>query len=369
MPDNPLAGSSDPNARRIIAYGLRNPFRFTIRPGTSEVWLGDVGWSTWEEINRIADPLGPVENFGWPCYEGRRQPPARLRQREPEHLREPLCAAAGAVVAPYYAYNHNAKVVPGESCRPTPTAPTSSSIAGIAFYPGGPFPDSYDGALFFADYSRNCIWVMFRGRKRPSRPEQPGDVPGSAPRTRSTSRSAPTARSTTPTSTAARSGGSHSLRQPAADRRRDGVPDQRAGAADRQLRRQRLERPGGWAADLRLGPRRRRRVRRLDCVTADPSPTRSRARTTCGSASPTPQGASATSAPITISADNTPPTASIDAPARGTTWRVGDTHRLLRLGDGPAAGDACPRPPSPGSSSCSTAPRTATRIRCRRSPA
>ena len=56
LPDNPLAGSADPNARRIIAYGLRNPFRFTFRPGTHELWVGDVGWSTWEEINRISDP-------------------------------------------------------------------------------------------------------------------------------------------------------------------------------------------------------------------------------------------------------------------------------------------------------------------------
>ena len=69
LPDNPNT-SGDANARRIVAYGLRNPFRFTIRPGTNELWLGDVGWNRWEEINRIADPLGPVENFGWPCYEG-----------------------------------------------------------------------------------------------------------------------------------------------------------------------------------------------------------------------------------------------------------------------------------------------------------
>ena len=32
----------DPNARRIVAYGLRNPFRFTFRPGTNEIWIGDV---------------------------------------------------------------------------------------------------------------------------------------------------------------------------------------------------------------------------------------------------------------------------------------------------------------------------------------
>ena len=44
------------NASRIIGYGLRNPFRFTFRPGTSEIWVGDVGWTTWEEINRMTSP-------------------------------------------------------------------------------------------------------------------------------------------------------------------------------------------------------------------------------------------------------------------------------------------------------------------------
>src|SRR4029450_12665718 len=65
-----LACSTAPNARRIIAHGLRNPFRMTNRPGTNEIWLGDVGWNTWEEINRITNPTGGVTNFGWPCYEG-----------------------------------------------------------------------------------------------------------------------------------------------------------------------------------------------------------------------------------------------------------------------------------------------------------
>ena len=62
--------ATDPNARRIIASGLRNPFRFTDRPGTDEIWVGDVGWNEWEEINRITDRRRSVENFGWPCYEG-----------------------------------------------------------------------------------------------------------------------------------------------------------------------------------------------------------------------------------------------------------------------------------------------------------
>ena len=69
--DNPLFTHPDPNGKRIVAYGLRNPFRITRRPGTNEIWIGDVGWSTWEEINRLVDPTdADVDNFGWPCYEG-----------------------------------------------------------------------------------------------------------------------------------------------------------------------------------------------------------------------------------------------------------------------------------------------------------
>jgi hypothetical protein len=61
------------------------------------------------------------------------------------------------VTAPFYAWSHAAKVVPGESC---PTG--SSSSAGLSFYVDGPYPNDYDGALFFSDYSRDCIWVMKR---------------------------------------------------------------------------------------------------------------------------------------------------------------------------------------------------------------
>jgi glucose/arabinose dehydrogenase/PKD repeat protein len=154
LPDNPLAFSSDPNARRIVAHGLRNPFRIGIRPHTSEVWAGDVGWSTWEEIDRV-DPAGPVENFGWPCYEGG----ARQSGYDGANLNicENLYATPNAVTAPYFNWNHSAKVVAGETC---PTG--SSSAAGIAFYEEGNYP-GYAGTLFFADYSRDCIWAMRAG--------------------------------------------------------------------------------------------------------------------------------------------------------------------------------------------------------------
>ena len=157
LPDNPNAGSPDPNARRIVAHGLRNPFRIAVRPGTNEVWSGDVGWNVWEEINRLQNPTGSLANFGWPCYEG------GGRQSGYDNLDLNLCETLyaqgpAAHAAPYYAYNHSSQVVAGETC---PTG--SSSISGLAFYTGGSFGPAYDGALFFSDYSRNCIWVMLRG--------------------------------------------------------------------------------------------------------------------------------------------------------------------------------------------------------------
>src|SRR4051812_46331519 len=168
MPDNPLVSSADPNARRIIAYGLRNPFRMTFRPGTNELWVGDVGWNDWEEIDRVTDVGAPVENFGWPCYEGDKQGSARQAGYDAANLTvcENLYAQAGAVVAPYFSYKHSDQVIVNEACPQG-----GSSIAGLAFqfYTGGPYPPEYDGALFFADYSRNCIWAMQRaGNQLPS---------------------------------------------------------------------------------------------------------------------------------------------------------------------------------------------------------
>jgi len=153
---NPNAGSTDPNARRIIAYGLRNPFRMAFRPATNELWIGDVGWNSWEEINRRSSPTGPVQNFGWPCYEGS----GPMQSYEDAGLS--LCNAlyaAGTATGPYYSYSHDAAVVPGDGC---PTA-SGSVISGLTFYPGGDYPASYDGALVFADHSRNCIWAMGLG--------------------------------------------------------------------------------------------------------------------------------------------------------------------------------------------------------------
>jgi len=65
----------------------------------------------------------------------------------------------GSVTAPYYAYNHASSVVTGDGCSTT----NGSSITGIAFYPGGQYPSAYNGALFFGDHTRSCIWAMMPG--------------------------------------------------------------------------------------------------------------------------------------------------------------------------------------------------------------
>lgn len=167
VPGNPWFGrpGATPNEERIIAYGLRNPFRFSARGGTNELWLGDVGWNTTEEINVVPDVSAMDEpvNFGWPCYEGNSRQggydAADLGICEELYARGP-----SAVTGPTLSYRHNAPVTAGETC-----SSGASSIAGVAYYnrpttPGiTPYPERYDGAVFFTDYNRRCIWVALPG--------------------------------------------------------------------------------------------------------------------------------------------------------------------------------------------------------------
>lgn len=179
LPDNPNISRADVDRQRIVAYGLRNPFRFTIRPNTKELWIGDVGENTWEEINRDANPLStPSPNFGWPCFEGKDLPFEYGVQYESDELCKRLYPGGGpeenTAVNPYYAYRHNEKVAAGDECPdrfepPEPKTETGSSITGLAFLNGGPWPSAWNGALFFADLTRDCIWAMM--------PETPGGLP------------------------------------------------------------------------------------------------------------------------------------------------------------------------------------------------
>ena len=83
-PGNPMGSAADANQRRMLAYGMRNPFRMAIRPGTNDVFIADVGGGWWEEIDRVNAGIDPVKNFGWPCYEGgRHHGDAPARTSEP----------------------------------------------------------------------------------------------------------------------------------------------------------------------------------------------------------------------------------------------------------------------------------------------
>ena len=120
-----------------------------------------MGAGAWEEIDRITNPLSGPVNFGWPCIEGASSHPSTYKDMT-------ICSnlyAAGpsAVVTPHFTYRHGDPVA-NESC---PTS-SGSSTSGLAFYQGGTYPAQYNGALFFSDYSRRCIWVMYAGKQRAS---------------------------------------------------------------------------------------------------------------------------------------------------------------------------------------------------------
>jgi glucose/arabinose dehydrogenase len=121
--DNPFYGSATGANRAIWALGLRNPFTFAFKPGTSLMYINDVGAGSWEEINSgIAG-----SNYGWPATEGTTTNPA---------YRSPL-----------YAYPHGSGNFSG------------CAITGGAFYNPATvrFPSTYVGRYFFADFCNGWI--------------------------------------------------------------------------------------------------------------------------------------------------------------------------------------------------------------------
>ncbi len=123
---------------KVWAYGLRNPFRMSIRPGgANEVYVADVGWSAFEEVN-----LGlRGANLGWPCYEGT----GRQGGYEGHSVCQVLYAAGpSAVQMPLTSYAHDN---------------SSAAIVGGPFYAGTAYPPDYRDAYFFADYARG--WIQF----------------------------------------------------------------------------------------------------------------------------------------------------------------------------------------------------------------
>ena len=117
--DNPFAGQPG-KLGAIWAYGFRNPWRFQFDSATGELFGGDVGDFSQEEVNHIVKG----GNYGWPIHEG-------------------VCASnCGDYIDPIYAYAHNGD---------------SSAVTGGPVYRANMFPSEYQGDLFFGDYARGFI--------------------------------------------------------------------------------------------------------------------------------------------------------------------------------------------------------------------
>lgn len=67
--NNPYVGIAGND--EIWAIGLRNPWRINF-DDNENLWIGDVGENTAEEINKVDASLAGI-NFGWNCYEGNAQ--------------------------------------------------------------------------------------------------------------------------------------------------------------------------------------------------------------------------------------------------------------------------------------------------------
>jgi glucose/arabinose dehydrogenase len=115
-PDNPFVDGG--GAREVWAYGLRNPWRFSIDAATNTLYIGDVGQSRFEEIDAVDLGLGGL-NYGWPAAEG-------------NDCREGDCSG---FTAPVLTYGH------GEGC----------SVTGGYVYRGEAMPE-LDGHYFYADW-------------------------------------------------------------------------------------------------------------------------------------------------------------------------------------------------------------------------
>jgi len=148
VPDNPFYDPIDPAAisSRILAYGVRTPFRVQVDHVTGEIYVGDVGTDQWEEINLIPTSWSDPEtelNFGWPCYEGGDGEPQPVREGDPYCVSRYYEAENELTTAPWFAY---------------PVEKGAALILG-PHYRGTTYPAEYVGDLFFGDWKRDSFWT------------------------------------------------------------------------------------------------------------------------------------------------------------------------------------------------------------------
>ncbi len=148
--DNPFVADAEENVARMVATGFRNPFRATVDPTTGRYYVGNVGGAGREEIQAFMP--GSFTNGGWPCYEG------FGTTQNTFWLTTDICnqlIASGDHDEPLFAYERNTPIVPGEAC-----SNGGLSISGLAMNRDGFGTPAMNGALFFTDYTRACIWYL-----------------------------------------------------------------------------------------------------------------------------------------------------------------------------------------------------------------
>jgi glucose/arabinose dehydrogenase len=118
---------------KIVALGLRNPWRFSFDRANGDLYIADVGQDNWEEIDyRPRAQIGRLANYGWHVYEGR----ARYSTSTP--------LGPGQLVAPVFVYSHA-----GGNC----------SVTGGYVYRGSAVPAAV-GRYFFGDYCSGDVWSL-----------------------------------------------------------------------------------------------------------------------------------------------------------------------------------------------------------------
>ena len=155
---NPYYQPANPGSvrSRVFARGFRNPFRFTIDPTNGTLYVGDVGWNTWEMFQvfplSVSNP-DVNRNAGWPCYEGGNgvslvQPDYAAAPSTSAKCHQIYTPAQGGTgqgaLAPLYGYRHD-----------DPGGEDGSAIVGGPRYLGtSNYPDVYNGKVFIGDYAR-----------------------------------------------------------------------------------------------------------------------------------------------------------------------------------------------------------------------
>ena len=135
------------NASRVLAYGFRNPFRFSLL-ADGRIMVGDVGDAATEEIDVIDPDGGGSRNYGWPCYEGDDRTGVTVGTGAPDPATNPwdtcriLWSQDDATTGPVHSYPHLAG---------------GGSVTGGVVYTGDTYPQEYQGAYFFGDYAQNFI--------------------------------------------------------------------------------------------------------------------------------------------------------------------------------------------------------------------